>query len=333
MTQSGPSAQRGAALITVLLIVASMAAIAVTLNQITLNNARRVQALETQTQLRLYATAGEELAEARLSGLVQQLGGGLIATSPGFESPLRFPVEDALFELRVEDVSNCFNLNQLATASVPSADAAPTLPSPADDFTMIVETAGIDRVDARTLVAGVADWIDRDLAAALGGAEDGYYTQLDPPYRTSGLPLEILSEARAIRGFDRVTFTLLRPLICVLPAHATSLRRKLNINTLSQDQAELLRPVMSGTLEIDELRQLIARRPLEGWPDLQAFLAEPVLATIRPDMIRQDMLGTVSSHIAISVKVAYRGQVMHMSYLYEVLPDRPVRLLQRERVG
>jgi len=335
MTRSRWADDTGAALVTVLLIVAAMSAIAVALNHLTLSNARKAQALETQAQLRFYAVSGEELAEVRIGALVQQLGGALTRATPGLETPFTLPIEDAIFEITLEDASNCFNLNSLISSGPAAAEGGDeeTSQSPANDFRKIAQAAGMVDAEIRELVAGVVDWIDQDLSSGLGGAEDGYYTQLDPPYRTSGLPLHNLSETRAIRGFGLDTITRLSPLICVLPPHATEVGRKLNINTLRVDQAELLVPVLSGALEIDAIRQLVAGRPFDGWADLDTFLADPALSAVRPDLIRQDRLGTVSSHVAISVRVGYRGQVMNLSYLYEMMPDRPVSLLRRERIG
>lgn len=336
MSSRNPQSERGAALITVLLIVAAMSVVAVALTNGLANALQRSSALEAQSQLRLYAASAEEVAEAQLGTLINQFGGKLTMESPGVSEPVPFPLEQGLVQISVRDASNCFNVNQLATSETAPAQSGANAGNPIEaqeDLALILESAEIDRRQAQEMVAALVDWMDSDLVSELGGAEDSYYSDLDPPYRTSGLTLEADSELRSIRGFDPLTMAAIDGLVCALPNKAQNKDRPINVNTLPAEHAARLMPIFGDTVEVTDLQQVLAGRPPEGWSDLESFLAEPPLDAINPELIERSKLSTVSTHVAISAKVAYRGHGMVMNYLFEVEAGRAVSLLRRERVS
>ncbi|MEL6829861.1 MAG: type II secretion system minor pseudopilin GspK [Pseudomonadota bacterium] len=337
MKRSPPNPQSGAALITVLLIVAAMSGVAVALTSGLTNALQRTSALEAQSQLRLYAASAEEVAEAQLGTLFNQFGGKLNAESPGMSEPIRFPLERGLVEITVFDASNCFNVNLLASSEAESASQSggttSTQTELQEDLVLILESAELDRRQAQELVAAMVDWMDPDLIAELGGAEDSFYSDLDPPYRTSGLAFETDSELRAVRGFDPLTLAEIGGLACVIPSKAQRKDRPINVNTLPPEHAARLMPVFNQAVDVSDLQQILAGRPLAGWSDLESFLSEPPLDALIPEAVRRNELSIVSTHVAISAKVAYRGHGMVMNYLFEVEPGRAVTLLRRERVS
>lgn len=336
MKARNPETERGAALITVLLIVAAMSVVAVALTNGLANALQRSSALEAQSQLRLYAASAEEVAEAQLGTLVNQFGGKLTLQSPGVAEPIQFPIEQGLVQISVRDASNCFNVNQLAQGDTAPSQGGANGGNPIEvqeDLTLILESAEIDRRQSQEMVAALVDWMDSDLVSELGGAEDSYYSELDPPYRTSGLTLEADSEMRAIRGFDPITLTTINGLVCALPSKAQSKDRPINVNTLPPEHAARLMPVFDDSVDVSDLQQVLAGRPPEGWSDLESFLSEPPLDALNPELIDRSKLSIVSTHVAISAKVAYRGHGMVMNYLFEVEAGRAVTLLRRERVS
>lgn len=336
MSARTPDSERGAALITVLLIVAAMSAVAVALTNGLANALQRSSALEAQSQLRLYAASAEEVAESQLGTLVNQFGGRLTTQSPGVAEPIQFPIEQGLVQISVRDASNCFNVNQLANSDAAPSPGAAGGGNPMDaqeDLALILESAEIDRRQSQEMVAALVDWMDSDLVSELGGAEDSYYSDLDPPYRTSGLTLEADSELRAIRGFDPITMATIAGLVCAVPGKAQIKDRPININTLPAEHAARLMPIFGETVDVSDLQQVLAGRPPEGWSDLGSFLSEPPLDALNPDLIDRSQLSIVSTHVAISAKVAYRGHGMVMNYLFEVQAGRAVTLLRRERVS
>ena len=55
--------------------------------------------------------------------------------------------------------------------------------------------------------------------------------------------------------------------LCALPDTAS----KVDVNTLTEEQAPLLAALFIGSLSEDEAARLIASRPEEGWESMEAF--------------------------------------------------------------
>lgn len=338
----------GAALITVLLLVATMSAVAVTLTYLLTNTLQRSIALGAQAQMRVYVAAAEDIAETRLTDIMAQFEGRLQASMPGLIAPIDVAMPEGRLQIYVRDYSNCFDVNQLysppsenqlvVAASVSSNDNdtnvdGQTASTPRDDLISILQASEFDPSLAQELASAIIDWMDSDLSSGPGGAEDSYYSSLIPPYRTSGLPLEFDSELFAIRGFDLANRMRLETVLCVIPTHAELEHRKININTIRIDQAARLAPIFSDELAIDELQNIIASRPVGGWLDLIDFFASSSVSALNPELIRRDELATVSSYVVISTKIAYREYARVDDILFETLPGQPVRVLRRERTS
>jgi general secretion pathway protein K len=114
------------------------------------------------------------------------------------------------------------------------------------------------------VAAGTSDWIDTDSDQQAGGAEDARYTGQRPAYRTAGTLMADPSELRAVIGMTPRVYDQLRPWVCALPVAAAS---RLNINTLQPEQAPLLAMLATDTLTVEAARQMLLRRPVQGWGD------------------------------------------------------------------
>lgn len=330
MSKHHASSQRGAALVTVLMIVAAMSAVAVGLTQVVTQATQRARALDGQAQIRYYAIAAEEVAQSRLGGLLADVQGKVVAGMPGLNEVQTIPVEGGYLRVRASDATNCFDLNGLVSrvgeTTTPEADEIKS-------YVGLLEDAGFDRSDAQDLATAVVDWMDSDTAAGVGGAEDGYYASENPPYRTSGQPLSSIRELRAIRGYAPDVIARVEHLICARPLHTDAPNYTLNLNTLTLEQAPLLGLIFNGGMRIEDARRLIGARPVGGWPDLESFFLEPIVAQVSPDLYRIERMGLVTTSVAVYGEVAYRDQVMSIQYLFETLPGQQVRTLRRERLG
>ena len=324
------SSERGAALITVLMIIAAMSAVAVGLTQVVTQATHRARALDAQAQVRLYAVAAEEVAQAQLGALLAEIQGQVTADMPGLDETQIIPVDGGLLQVRATDATNCFDLNSLV---IVAGGVSQPEPDAVDAYLQVLKGAGLGRGDAQALAAALLDWMDSDSTPGVGGAEDSYYNSERPSYRTSGQVLTNLSELRAIRGYDLVVLETLEPLVCARPQNAEAPAHVMNLNTLTEDQAPLLMLAFSGAMEVEEARRLIAGRPVGGWPDVTTFLDEPAVAQVSPELRRIERLGVITTSVEVYAEVAYRDQMMSILYLFETLPGQPVRTLRRERVG
>lgn len=261
-----PPHERGAALLSVLLLVAVMAVIAAVMLE-RLNLAARLAGNgQAMAQARLYATSAESLAISRLKSLVSKDNarsvdrGGLL----GREFPL--PLARGVVVARIEDAGNCFNLNSLVEGEPGNF----TLRLVAlQQFRALMDTLEVDQGAATVISDSVADWIDSDTRTAPNGAEDQYYSALAVPYRTPNRLIGDVSEVRAVRGMTPAIYARLRPWLCALPMNQLS---PVNVNTLRPDQARLVTMIDPLRLPVDRVRGQIAQRPAAGYARAEDFL-------------------------------------------------------------
>lgn len=259
--------ERGAALLSVLLLVAVMAVIAaVMLDRLNLA-ARLAGNGQAMTQARLYATSAETLAMARIKAMVDVSQDRTVDRNGllGREFPLAMP--RGAIMARVDDASNCFNLNSLV-----EADAQGTLRlrlAGLNQMRALMAGLAIPEAEAAIISDSVADWIDSDSTPAPNGAEDETYQGSAVPYRTSGRLIGDVSEIRAVRGMTQPFYERLRPWICALPTAELS---PININTLRPDQALLLSMLGPTALPVERARSVLAARPGLGWASAEDAL-------------------------------------------------------------
>lgn len=300
MAELPPSHERGAALLTVLLLVAVMAMIAATALE-RLSLATRLAANGAATdQGRAYLDAAEATARLRIADLVGRNPGKLTLQGGWLGAPQVIPVPGGTAAVRVTDGGNCFNLNSLVAGE--QADSLAVRPVGAAQFTALMEALGIDPRAARAIAAAAADWIDSDSIPSPGGAEDETYLQLDRPYRTANGLMAHASELRAVRGVTPEIYARLAPWVCALP---TSDLSPINVNTLLPTQAPLLAMMLPGRVGSEQAREYLARRPAGGYGNVDAFWALPARAGISPDaeVAQQVQVKTDYFRIAISVNL------------------------------
>ncbi len=252
--------ERGAALLSVLLLVAVMAVIAaIMLDRLHLAT-RLAGNGQAMTQARFYATSAETLAMARIKAMVDSSPdrtvdrGGLL----GREFPL--PLARGTAMARVDDAGNCFNLNSLV-----EADAQGVLKlrvAGLNQMRALMAGLGISAGESAIASDAIADWIDSDNAPSPNGAEDETYQGSTTPYRTAGRLIGDVSEIRSVRGMTPQFYERMRPWLCALPAAELS---PVNINTLRPDQALLLSMLAPTAIPVDRARALLSARPALGW--------------------------------------------------------------------
>ena len=333
MMFSSHHSERGAALLTVLMIIAAMAVAALAVSSAITQSTQRARSLDAQAQLGLYAVSAEEVAKARMTAILEPLQSRLSVDLPGYNEPQIVPVDGGAFTVTVRDVTNCFDINRLAQAT--QSDAG-TVDSSVRDAYITLLTGLLEdsfNSDVNSLASSLSDWMDENSVPGSGGAEDSYYLSETPSYRTSGRPLETLDELRSIRGYSADIYRTLQPVLCALPSSVQGTSDALNINTLEEVDAPLLQLAFGDALSLDDARALIDSRPIGGWAEVQNLLEDPIVSRIDPNRIQMDRLGLVTSLVEVSTNVSYRGYDMTMRFLFEALPGQPIRTLRRERIG
>ena len=263
-----PDRERGAALLTVLLIVAVVAVLAATaLERLRLSTrlAGNAAAIE---QGRAYAQAAETLALSRIGTLLGRSPNRVTLADDWQGRPFGLPLPDGGAAVaRVTDGGNCFNLNSLVSEL--GRGSYVENPSARAQFARLLRLTGTPPAVADQVAAGATDWIDSDDAPLPGGAEDAAYLRQATPYRTAGTLMADPSELRAVSGVTPALYEAARRWLCTLPTPAPS---PINVNTLLPEQAPLVAMRFPDTVGVEAARQALFRRPPQGFAGTTAFL-------------------------------------------------------------
>lgn len=318
--------ERGAALLTVLMLVAIIAVItAVALERLTLST-RMAQNGVAADQGRALLLAGEVLAAYRLADLVNADPGKTTLAGGWLNREQAVPVPGGgTVMARVRDADNCFNLNSLVTELEPETYIAQ--PSAIAQFATLMRLLGVASGVAEQIAASSADFIDSNAVPRPGGAEDSQYLGAATPYRTAGGLLAGPSELRAVAGMNADIYGKLAPWLCALPEAKPV---TLNVNTLLPEQAVLLAMIGDGKLTADAARQILAQRPADGYGSLVTFWAQPALARLGLAETARAQAKLTSRWFEVDLRVDLGGTDVSETALFDA-GRSPARLVRRRQ--
>jgi general secretion pathway protein K len=119
------------------------------------------------------------------------------------------------------------------------------------------------------LLPAVLDWLDADSEPRFpNGAEDDYYTRLEPAYRAANGRFADVSELRLVRGVSEEIYGRLAPYVTVLDSPTP-----INVNTAPP---EILMSLGPG-IDRSTAEMLIAAREVQPFQDLDALMRHPLL--------------------------------------------------------
>ena len=295
----------GVALVSVLLIVAVVSALAyhlMTHHALTLAASRQ---LFEQAQLREYALGGEIFARQMLYEDWEQESSRSIDTFlEKWSKPFNPPqIEDGEVEVRVTDLAGRFNLNSVVGGGGLENHAR---------LKRLYRALNIDS----SLADRWLDWIDDDSEVTGLGLEDGDYLLYDVPYRTANQPAAHLSEVALAAGLSREEFERLRSHVTVLPP----LRLGVNVNTATSSVLESLGPNF-GPSEAQSLVQ--SEREYE---DIESFTAD--YAALGDSA---GVLAVRSDYFEISVRVErFESRVVLTTVVYRDPSSGQLSVLSRD---
>ena len=314
--------EEGAALLTVLLLVAAMSALAVGVLDDIRFGLRRTANAETIGQAQWYALGAETLARSRLA----QLANRDMSRTPADDWNgrwLLYPIDNGVIRARIADAGTCFNLNSVVQGA---AEQWGRRELGLAQFVALLRALDIAPRDAERLAETLADWIDSDGNRTTLGGEDDSYINAAPPYRTSGTLLSEVSELRAIRGFTPEIYARIRPYVCALPTADLS---PINVNLLDAGNAVLLTMVMDGRLDPKAAAELIRSRPDGGWLTIDEFWSDPGFAENLPPDAALDQVSLRTRFFSLQAEVDYAGSEVVMTSLFEHHAAGPIRLVAR----
>lgn len=311
------------ALLTVLLLTATMAAVCVVILDDVRFSVRRTTNLELTAQGQAYAAGAERLAAAEIERLMRASPGRTPIQPAWNGRRMAFPVEDGSIAATLTDGQACFNINSLVLGQGEDLIAQP---EGVAQFVALGVAVGLPRPRMAALADAVVDWMDEDSDARPSGAEDARYAARSEPYRTAGVMMAEVSELRAVQGMDAALYARLRPWLCALPTTRLS---PINPNTLRPEQAPLLVALSQGRLPLGAARAALAARPRNGWSDLDAFWRQPALGAFSPDEGGRAQPSLTTRFFNLDVDVEIGGETFVRNALLELTPDGRVRTVSR----
>lgn len=311
-----PRDERGAALLSVLLLVAVMAVIAATaLDRLTL--ATRIAASASMIdQGRAYSFAAEQIALRRVADLVAQNPARLSGDALGRDFTLPLPGGNA--RARLTDANNCFNLNALVAETAPGRLSQRS--GAMAQFTALMTLLGMDPGEAKAIAGATADWIDSDSNTGPLGAEDEVYRAMPGAYLAANRKMADVSELRAVRGVTPKIYARLEPWICVLPV-ADPVR--LNVNTLAPEQAPLIAMLLPGEIALADVRAALAARPRGGYGSSVRFWNAPALERLDPPSDVAGQVAVTSRWLTLRTQVALGDGFLTADALIDVNGGAP----------
>src|SRR6218665_3096293 len=176
---SHPPAERGVALLTVLLVVALATTLAVSMIRTQHLALQHAGGLFNQDQAWLYTQGAEDFVRDLLAeDYKEDKRRGAQTDYPGefWSRPFPpFPVDGGMIHARVVDIQGRFNLNRLWHDNAPDKAAS-------DIFERLLKNLGLPT----NLAPALVDWMDSDSEpTGSDGAEDDFYSRLERPYRTA----------------------------------------------------------------------------------------------------------------------------------------------------
>ncbi|MDB5681064.1 MAG: type secretory pathway protein [Sphingomonas bacterium] len=263
--------ERGAALLTVLLLVAIVGALAAaTMEKLNLSTRQAANA-KAMEQARGWSQAAAIMALIRIESVRKDNTSRVSLAGGWSDRPFALPIPDGIATARVHDGGNCFNLNSLVVQVNGNAYAART--AGVLQFARLMRLIGVSGSDS--IAAASADWIDSDSAPITGGAEDAAYSGFQPAYRSANPLMADPSELRAVVGVTPQIYDKLRPYICTLP---TAQPATINVNTIAPERGALIAAMAPDTIGVEDVRRALLTRPEAGWAQASEFWTAGSLA-------------------------------------------------------
>ncbi|MEH6556962.1 MAG: type II secretion system minor pseudopilin GspK [Oceanicoccus sp.] len=312
------SAQRGVALITVLLVFALAAIIASDVASRIYRDIRKTGNLINSKQAYHYALAGEQFARQILFRDYRDEKERHVDTLTDTWANIGeiFDIEDGVMTIEIVDSQSKFNINNLVD------DRGRANLSTLSAFRRLLSLLKVDESVAAKLV----DWQDLNRITLKDGAEDEVYQPLG--YLAANQPMADRTELRLLHDLSITDYNKLKDYVVALPLEVDGKKiapTKYNLNTLDAKIIEAL----SSSGNSGDAAKITAQQKKGGYDSLSTWSAN---GYFQPLAESRDQLGVNSEFFEIKIKVKYDQRVSVLrTQLYRDSSDGKITLLKRQQ--
>ncbi len=308
--------QRGIALITVLMILAIMVTIAATMTGRLTLGLKRTEGLTFSQKVYWYGQSSIDLGIKTLNE--DFADSEVVSLDQTWATPdMVFPLDNGLMAGEFKDLRSCFNVNALAVADSENGDRA----TPITQFQDLLVALEIDDYGAEVIAESTRDWIDQNDSSGSGtGAEDRFYQARSVPHLAANNLMVDISELRAVQGVSQNVYARIEPYLCAIPAKD----QKINVNTVSTEQAEILHALFKKyhDISISDFHSLLVDRPTSGWSNVDEFLAESLFSGLVISAELKGQLNVSSEFFQLDGVVQFEERWLAIKLLFTIVSKK-----------
>ena len=299
--------QRGAAIITALLVVMLAATIATYLLTQQSHALTRTARTTERAQAALYTQPTLDWARAILFDTLKNASyvHPKQVWARGIDA---LPLDDAgggtFASGVIRDEAGKFNLNNLVIDGVKS-------PADIEVFQRLLKLLKIEA----DISPALTDWLDKDSDLSPNGAEDSAYLSLAEPYRAANRPMFQLSELARVRGFDAATVKRLSPYVTALPA-----RTKLNMNTALPEVIRAFFPEVTESAAVS----LVQVREAQPFKDMASIKTQADMKIVPVTAIEQ-FASVTSQFFSVSIAISHQSTQVRQAALLKAADQAGTR--------
>lgn len=312
--------ERGAVLLTTLLLMAVMAAIMVAIVDDIRYSTRRTLTVQAAEQAAWYERGAESYARIWLQNIQSDTQENL-AHIIRAQEPIVLPVDNGQIGFQIRDGRNCYNVNQLANAKTKGVTR--------EQFALFLRLLEFDSFDAENLAASIQDWVDFDSVPNTGGAEGLSYGNAKPAYHTANVPMVDISELREVQGVDEAVYQRLHPFVCI---GSDTQANHINVNTLTAEQAPLLALLFGSVEALSTAQSVILQRPQNGYADIEDVWNLQNVQDLKLKGAGKALADTRTDRVELRLYVQLDGQTRARNIVFNIDDTTGVELVSRRLV-
>ena len=309
---------KGVALISVLLIVALAAILLTEMTSRLQLQMQRTTNVNLNQQAYWYAMGAEAFAQRVLITAFTDEPEITHLGQIWAQGETSYPVDYGQITGEITDLQSCLNLNALRpdASEQSNEQAVKKLPVAIALQNLItgLDIEGVGEFEAEYMVDALSDWLDEDTSiVSAGGAEDNDYASKEFPYLPANHYLASINELRIIEHFSPAAIRKLKDYVCVIPQ--TNLH-KININTLTDEKAELLKALLD--ISVDDAQSILAGRGAEGFKNVDDFFALPEIEKLKLTDEQKQQFVVDSEYFKLKASASFNNSHFAMNSIMKV---------------